>query len=173
MVRTPLGTGLAGLSLMIERSRTESWSGHRQRPSFRRAGRGESPSPHEHCGYPRCCFPLEDATFGGLFGCFRAPCPRRLPNSRIPCKNEFAGAHRRFLEILSIGRKDLPARHLLPQHLNGSHVGELPPQTLVMLLGGGEPHSVVGRLVRLVAEDEDDFVLNVEGEASEHRTGRR
>ncbi len=79
----------------------------------------------------------------------------------------------RFLEIRSIGWKDLPARHLLPQHSDGSHVGEFPAQTLVVLLGGGKPHPVVGRLLTFVAENEHNLVLNVDREATEHRTGHR
>ena len=80
-----------------------------------------------------------------------------------------------FLEILRIGWKNLPARHFLPQHLDGSHVGELPPQTPVMVFGGSEPHPVVCRLITFVAEDEDNLVLNVDREAAEHgaRLGRQ
>ena len=42
-----------------------------------------------------------------------------------------------------------------------------------MLLGGGEPHPVVCRLVKFVAQDEDNLVLNlvtanIDGEAAEH-----
>lgn len=80
-----------------------------------------------------------------------------------------------FLEILRIGWKNLPARHLLPQHLDGSHVGELPPQTPVLVFGCSEPHPVVCRLITFVAEDEDNLVLNVDREAAEHgaRLGRQ
>ena len=80
-----------------------------------------------------------------------------------------------FLEILRVGWKDLPARHLLPQHLDGSHVGELPPQTPVLVFGGGKPHPVVCRLITFIAEDEDNLVLNVDREAAEHgaRLGRQ
>jgi len=38
----------------------------------------------------------------------------------------------------------------------------------VVLLGGGEPHTVVCRLLALVAEDEDDLVLNIDREAAKH-----
>jgi hypothetical protein len=80
-----------------------------------------------------------------------------------------------FLEILRIGWKNLLARHILPQHLDGSHVGELPPQTPVLVFGGSEPHPVVCRLITFVAEDEDNLVLNVDREAAEHgaRLGRQ
>jgi hypothetical protein len=57
-----------------------------------------------------------------------------------------------FLEILRIGWKNLPARHLLPQHL---------AQTPVLVFGCSEPHSIVCRLITFVAEDEDNLVLNV------------
>src|SRR5271157_3368028 len=95
--------------------------------------------------------PLERAAF--LFGAWlralrgfrrlpgprRPPRPRHLPDSRISCENELAGAQGSLLEIRGIGGKDLPARHLLPQHfpaqhllaqcvlsqdVDGSHVGE-------------------------------------------------
>lgn len=80
-----------------------------------------------------------------------------------------------FLEILRIGWKNLPVRHLLPQHLDGSHVGELPLQTPVLIFGCSEPHAVVCRLITLVAKDEDNLVLNVDREAAEHgaRLGRQ
>ena len=50
-------------------------------------------------------------------------------------------------------------------------MGELPAQTLMVLLGGGEPHPVVCRLVAFVAKDEDNLVLNVDREAAEHGAG--
>ena len=82
---------------------------------------------------------VEDETGGSAFG---------LMDSSL-CIASRAGVLRCFLEILSIGWKDLPARHLLPQYSDRSHVGEFTPQTLVVLLGGGKPHSVVGRLLTL------------------------
>src|SRR5208282_2161438 len=134
-------------------------------------------------------------TFRGLLGWLRAPRARHLADSRISRENEFAGAQRSFLEILRIGGKELPASHLLRQnilphcllpqnilpqhvfhqHLEGSHAGEVPPQALVVLLGGGEPHSVVRRLTRFVfvPEDEDNLVFNIDGEAAEHGAGPR
>jgi hypothetical protein len=80
-----------------------------------------------------------------------------------------------FLEILRIGWKNLPARHPLPQHSDGSHVGELPPQTPVLVFGCSEPHPVVCHLITFVAEDEDNLVLNIDREAAEHgaRLGRQ
>jgi len=76
-----------------------------------------------------------------------------------------------FLEIRSIGWKDLPARHLLPQYSDASHVGEFLPQALVVLLGGGKPHAVVGGLLTFVAENEHNLFLHVDREAAEHGTG--
>src|ERR1019366_7750249 len=92
-------------------------------------------------------------------------------DSRIRCENEFAGVQGHLLEIRRVRRKDLPARYLFPQHLDGPHVGELASQTLVMVLGGGEPHPVICCLVRFVAEDKDNFVLDVDREAAEHGAG--
>jgi hypothetical protein len=48
----------------------------------------------------------------------------------------------------------------------------MPPQTLVVLLGSGQPHSVVRRSIALVAEDEDYLVLNVDREAAKHGASR-
>src|SRR5271157_1379192 len=79
------------------------------------------------------------------------PRPRHLADSRIHGDNELAGAQRRLLEIWRIGRKDLPAGDLLSEYLNGSHIRKLASQTFVVLLGGGEPHTVVCRLLALVA----------------------
>lgn len=97
-----------------------------------------------------------------------APRPRYLPDSRISRKDKPAGAQRSLFEILRVGREDLPACHLLPEHLNRAHVRELPPQTLVVFLGRGQPHSVVCRPIALVTEDEDNLVLNVDREAAKH-----
>lgn len=38
----------------------------------------------------------------------------------------------------------------------------------MVLLGGGKPDSVVCAIVALVTEDEDDLVLNIDGETAEH-----
>jgi hypothetical protein len=78
---------------------------------------------------------------------------------------------RGLFEIVSVGRKNLPAGHFFPQHFDGSHGGELAPKTRVMLGGGGEPYAVVFSFAGLVAEDEDDLFLNIDGEASEHGPG--
>src|SRR6266478_8245714 len=96
----------------------------------------------------------------------KPPRPRHLPDSRIPRQDEVAGAQRRFLEIRRIGRKNLPARHLLTKQPNGAHVREFPPQTLVVFLGGGQPDSVVFRHVAPLAENKDNLVLNVDREVT-------
>src|SRR5208337_1761565 len=77
-------------------------------------------------------------------------------------------AQHRLLEIRRIGRKDLPASDVFPEYLNRSHIRKLAPQTFVVLLGGGEPHTVVCRLLALVAKDQDNLVLNVDREAAKH-----
>ena len=116
------------------------------------------------------------AAFRGFLRRLRSPRSRHLPDSRIFRKNEFAGTQGRFLKIRSVGGKHLPARcflpqRILPQNLNGSHCGEVPPQAPVVILGGREPHSVI-RLAGFVfvSEDEDNFVLNINSEAAEHGT---
>jgi len=101
--------------------------------------------------------------------------PRYLPDSGIPCQDEFAGAQSRLLEILRIRRKNLPARHLFAEQPNGPHVREISPQTRVVLLGGGQPDPVVFRAFGLVAENKDYLIPNVNREAAEHgaRLGRQ
>src|SRR5271156_856420 len=107
-----------------------------------------------------------------LAGRFRAfPRTRDLADSRIPGNDKVAGEQRRLFEIRRIGGKDLPACHFFPQHLNGSHVREIAAQALMVFLGSGEPDSVVRGFIRLVAKDEDNLVLNIDGQAAEHRPG--
>jgi hypothetical protein len=91
-------------------------------------------------------------------------------------QNELAGAQCGLLEIRRVGRKNLPARHrlarhILPEYVDGSHAGELAPKASVVLLAGGEPDPVVGRLVWLVAEDQDNLVLHVDRKTTEHGSG--
>src|SRR5437879_8416764 len=76
------------------------------------------------------------------------------------------------LEVGRVGWKYLPACHWFAKHLNGAHIRELSPQTVVMLLGGGEPNSVIRRRIALVAEDQHNLVLHVDGEAAKHGTRR-
>ena len=80
---------------------------------------------------------------------------------------------RSFLEVRRIDGKNLPACHLVAQQLDGSHIGKLRTQTGMMIMGGGQPDSIVGGVCELVAKDENDLVTNVNGEAAEHRTGPR
>jgi len=74
-----------------------------------------------------------------------------------------------FLEIRGIGWKQLPAGYRFPQHLNGSHVGKLAAQALVMLFGCDKPHSIICGALGLVPEDQDYFVFHVNGKAAEHQ----
>jgi len=131
--------------------------------SLRAASRGR-PSPHES-SRPR-------VTFCRLLGVRLrgSACSGHFSDSRVACENEFAGAQRCFFEILRIGRKHLPAGHFLSQHLDGSHVGEVASQALVVLLGGGEPYAVVRGLAMFVfvPEDQNNLVLNVNRQAAEH-----
>jgi hypothetical protein len=41
----------------------------------------------------------------------------------------------------------------------------------VVLFGGGQPHRVVSRLVALIAQYKDNFLLNVDRKAAEHGPG--
>jgi hypothetical protein len=59
------------------------------------------------------------------FRCRGPSCARYLANPRISGKDELAGAQRRLLKVRRIDWKDLPARHFLPEQLNGSHIREL------------------------------------------------
>jgi len=108
----------------------------------------------------------------------RSRCPsraRHFADARISGNHQLASVQRCLLEICRFGGKDLPPRDFLPQHLNRSHARELAAQTLMVLFGGGKPHSVVGLLVRLVAQDEHDPIPDVDSKAAEHRVspGRR
>ena len=73
-----------------------------------------------------------------------------------------------ILEIVAIGGNELPARYFLSQYGNRSHVGEIPPQAIVILVGSGEPDAVIVGRGRFVTEDQDDFFSDVNGQASEH-----
>jgi hypothetical protein len=93
-----------------------------------------------------------------------------FPDSRISCEYQLASPHRGLFEILRVGREDLPACHLLSENLDRAHFRKLPPQTLVVLLGRGQPHSVVRRSLARVAQDEDNLVLNVNRESESRVT---
>jgi hypothetical protein len=129
-----------------------------------------------HSSRLRTCFPGILGEFRPLRGSSRllgsrtrsAPRSRHLPDSRISREDKLLRAQRGLFEILRVGREDLPAGHLLPEHLNRAHVRKLPPQTLMVLFGRGQPHSVVRRPIALVAEDEDYLVLNLDREAAKH-----
>lgn len=80
---------------------------------------------------------------------------------------------RGLFEIRRIDRENLPscyllAQYLLVQHPDGSHIGESRPQTFVMFRCGGEPNAIIQRSGRLVAKDENNFLLNIDREAAEH-----
>lgn len=80
---------------------------------------------------------------------------------------------RGLFEIRRIDRENLPSCHLLAQYQDGSHIGESQPQTVVMFRCSGEPNSVIQRSGRLVAKDENNFLLNIDCEAAEHRASPR
>src|ERR1700674_3023621 len=91
-------------------------------------------------------------------------------DSRVICENEVAGVERSFFEIRRVHRKNLPARHLFTQDLDGAHVGKIWTQARVMRDRGGKPYSVVGGLTGFVAKDEDNFLININRQAAEHRS---
>ena len=41
----------------------------------------------------------------------------------------------------------------------------------MVLFGSGEPYAVISGAMRFVAQQENDFLPNVNGEAAKHRTG--
>ena len=104
-----------------------------------------------------------------------SPRPRHRPDPRVPVDDKLTGPQCGLLKIRRVGGKDLPARHFLSENADGSHIGELAAQTRVVFLRGSEPHSVVCRALAFVPEDQDNFVLNIDRQASEHgaRMGRR
>jgi len=71
-----------------------------------------------------------------------APAPPAPCRFEDPWRHELAGAQRRLLEIRRIGRKNLPARYLLPEYLNESHISILPSDGLPETIAPG-PHSPV------------------------------
>jgi len=97
------------------------------------------------------------------------PSPRHLTNSRIPGKNQIASTHGRLLEIRCVHRKHLPARYLLPEHLNRPHMREFVPEAVVVFDGRCQPHSVVPRCDALLAQNQDNFLPHVHRETAEHR----
>lgn len=60
-------------------------------------------------------------------------------------------------------------RNVPSEQTDGAHSGKLPPETFVVLGGGGKPHTVVGAVIVSVAENEDDLLLDIDGEAPKHR----
>jgi hypothetical protein len=82
--------------------------------------------------------------------------------------NQLTGTQRRFLEVMRIRWNHLPVGHSLPEHLNRSHTRKLPPQTLVVFFRCRQPNAIVlGRLAP-IAEDENNLLLKVYRQASEH-----
>jgi hypothetical protein len=89
-------------------------------------------------------------------------------NAIISRGNQLAGTYCSFLEVVCVRWNHLPVGDFLPEQLNGSHTRKLPPQTLVVFFRRRQPNAVVlGRLAP-IAEDENNFLLNVYGQASEH-----
>jgi O-methyltransferase domain/Dimerisation domain len=95
-------------------------------------------------------------------------------DSGIAAEDKFAGAGSALLEIGSVRGEELPAGEFFSENTDGPHVGELALQACVVFVCGCEPHAVVLRsLVAFVAQDADNFLSDVNGEASEHRIRSR
>jgi hypothetical protein len=62
---------------------------------------------------------------------------RHLSDARIAGENELAGVQSGLFEIRRVGRKNLPARYLLPEYLDGAHAGKVALESCVMLHGRG------------------------------------
>ncbi len=104
------------------------------------------------------------------------PCPprfRNLTDAGITGEYEFASTHRSLLEIGRVRWQHLPPGNFLPEQLNGSHVGKLLTQALVMVVRGREPDAIVGGVSRLLAQDENNFFADVNCSATEHRARDR
>lgn len=99
---------------------------------------------------------------------------RNFADARIFGGDEFAGAEGGGFKVGGVGGKDLPAGDFFSEDGDGAHVGKVFAETFVVVLSSGEPDAVVrGSVVALVAEDEDDFFADVDGEAAEHGIGSR
>jgi len=101
----------------------------------------------------------------------RTPRFRHPADPRIPSNYKLAGAQGRLFEIWRIHGKDLPARHLLPQYRNRSHVRKLSAQGRMVFPTNSEPHPIVGTLVMLVAQYKDNLVVYVHCQAAKHGVG--
>ncbi len=86
---------------------------------------------------------------------------RHFPDSRISREDKLARAQSGLFEILRVGREDLPAGHPLSELLNRAHVRKLPPQTLVVLLGRGQAHSISTLLLVGVRSREQEHLTNL------------
>src|SRR5579862_716325 len=72
---------------------------------------------------------------------------------------------------MSGGRQNLPVGHCFPKDPDGPHVRKLLLQTLVVFDRGGEPDTVVVRILGLLAEDQDNFLPYINRETAKHRIG--
>jgi hypothetical protein len=122
--------------------------------------------PRLHCSPTRSAY---DALYLHLLSLR----PRHFADSSIPGDNQFTGAQRSFLKIRRIGRQHLPTRNAFLEYSNGSHIGELAPQTLMMRFGGSDPHPIVRSIARLVAQYQNNLLFYVHGETAKHRAGPR
>ena len=94
---------------------------------------------------------------------------RHFADSRIPREDQVARSECRIFKIRCAYRKDLPARNAWPEHSYRAHSRKLVPQAPMVLRRGREPYAVVGGRIGPVAENEDDFVLDVDRNTAEHR----
>src|SRR6185312_8249787 len=92
-----------------------------------------------------------------------------LADSGVSLANEPAGSQRRCFEVHRIGRQHLPVCDVPSEQPDRAHRRKFAPQALVMLGGRRQPDTVVLARVFPVTEDQDDLVLDIDGEAAKHR----
>jgi len=62
----------------------------------------------------------------------------------------------------------LPPRDFPTEQPNRAHARELIEKTIVVLVGGGQPNPIIGRVGRLVAKYQYDLFANVNRKAAKH-----
>lgn len=101
----------------------------------------------------------------GLFASFGN---RHFPDSRIALSNQLAGTNGALLKIGGVRGQKLPARDLLAENGDGSHVWKITAKAFVMITGSGQPDAVIDGTGGLIAQAENDFFADVNRRAAEH-----
>ena len=121
--------------------------------------------------------------FGVMFGCSRSRVRTRrpfalfgdghFPDSGVALGNQFAGTNGALLKIRSICGQELPARDVLTENGDGSHVWKIAAKAFVMIRRSSKPYAVVDWTRRLIAQRENDFFSDVNGRAAEQAASPR